>query len=227
MQNAEPKNFIERLLFYSTYLLRCQSPDRRRKGQKQAEDGQLWNYDLKAIFIIAIVNFPMIKSEKAKNTVIDWVKLMHEDTKDVYSDKLNFVIIDLTKFNKTEEELETHTDFWLYTLKYAEKLSQCPEKVKDDEIFSELYDILRTNKLTPEEMKAYGEKVLTEESVSLFMTDNALKKGREEGRKEGRNEVIFKVVINANGKGIPVEEIADMTDLTVKQVHAILQNGKN
>jgi predicted transposase/invertase (TIGR01784 family) len=216
MQNFEPKNFIERLWYYSTFLVRCQSPDKR---QKKEENKKKWNYDLKAIFVFAIVNFPMIKSKAAKNTVINWIKLKHDETNEIYSNKLNFIIIDLTKFNKTEEELETDTDFWLYTFKYAEMLTECPEKMKNHEIFSELYDILRTNKLTPEEMKTYQEHVLTEDNVSLF-TDRAEERGLERGFKEAT----VKFVLKAAAKGNPIEEIADITDLTVKQVHAILRS---
>jgi predicted transposase/invertase (TIGR01784 family) len=239
MQNVEPKNFMERLWYYSTFLVRCQPPS---KIQKKEKNKKKWNYDLNAIFIIAIVNFPMIKSEAAKNTVIDWIRLRHDDTNELYSNKLNFIIVDLTKFNKTEEELETDTDFWLYTFKYAEMLTECPEKMKNHEIFSNLYDTLRTNKLTPEEMKAYQEHVINEDTVSLF-TDRAeekglekgrkegLEKGRKEGRKEGRQEGIkettVKFVLKAAAKGNPIEEIADITDLTVKQVRAILRSREN
>ncbi|MDR2679455.1 MAG: Rpn family recombination-promoting nuclease/putative transposase, partial [Tannerella sp.] len=166
MQNAQPLNFAERLLFYSTYLIRDQAPKRRSK-RKDGEKGKPWNYDLKAIYAVATVNYPMIKGEASKETVIDWIKLIHEDTGEVFSDKLNFIIVDLTKFNKEEEELETQEDFWLYTLKHAETLEACPDKMKEDETISELYDILRTNKLTPEEMKAYNESVMSMESLSL------------------------------------------------------------
>jgi predicted transposase/invertase (TIGR01784 family) len=150
----------------------------------------------------------------------------------------------LTKFNKTEEELKTDTDFWLYTFKYAEMLTECPEKMKNHEIFSELYDILKTNKLTPEEMEAYQKHVLTEDDVSLFMTDRAMQKGLEkgmekglqkglkkglqeglqEGLRKGIKETTVKFVLKAAAKGNPIEEIADITDLTVKQVRAILRN---
>jgi predicted transposase/invertase (TIGR01784 family) len=97
--------------------------------------------------------------------------------------------------------------------------------MKADETISELYDILRTNKLTPEEMKAYNESVMSMESLSLF-TEYAKKEGKEEGKEEGIEIATAKFVLNAAGRGIPAEEIAGITDLTVEQVHTILRNKK-
>jgi predicted transposase/invertase (TIGR01784 family) len=222
MQNARPLNFAERLLFYSTYLIRNQAP-RRRSKRKDEKKEKPWHYDLKAIYAVAIVNYPMIKSEASRETVTTWIKLIHEDTGEVFSDKLNFIIVDLTKFNKKEEELETQDDFWLYTLKHAETLEECPGRMKEDETISELYNILRTNKLTQEEMKAYYDNVMSMESLSLF-TDYAKKEGEERGKEKGIEIATLKFVLNAADKGIPSEEIAAITELTVEQVHTILQN---
>ncbi|MDR2681111.1 MAG: hypothetical protein LBC47_09905, partial [Tannerella sp.] len=53
------------------------------------------------------------------------------------------------------------------------------------------------------------------------------KEGKREGKKEGQKEGIeiatVKFVLNAADRGIPTEEIAGITDLTVEQVHTILR----
>jgi predicted transposase/invertase (TIGR01784 family) len=233
MQNVEPKNFIERLWYYSIFLVKCQSPPKREKKA----DKKKWNYDLKSIFVIAIVNFPMVKGKKAE--VVNWAQLKYDGSNKTFLNKLNFAIVDLTNFNKTEEELQTDADFWFYTLKYAETLSECPEKMKNHEIFSELYDILRTNKLTPKEMKAYQKHVLTKESVSLF-TDRAeekglekglkkgikegLEKGIEKGIEKGREETLKQIIFDAADQGFSVEIIAGITRETVNKVQAVLKS---
>ncbi|MDR1584524.1 MAG: Rpn family recombination-promoting nuclease/putative transposase [Prevotellaceae bacterium] len=226
MQNALSKNFAERLLFYSTYLIRNQAPKRRTKEQDKKQE-KPWHYDLKAVYIIAIVNFPMIKP---KGQVISWAKLMDKNTNKVFSDKLNFIIVDLTKFNKKEDGLETPEDFWLYTLKYAEALSECPEKIKQDETFNELYDILRTNKLTQEEMEAYNNSVLTMDNLSFFTDyarDEGEKKGEKRGEKRGEEKKLIQIIFDAFDRGRSIEVIADIVNLTVDQVHTILQNRKD
>ncbi|MDR1583911.1 MAG: Rpn family recombination-promoting nuclease/putative transposase [Prevotellaceae bacterium] len=246
MQNAKPMNFADRLIFYSTYPIREQAPKRRRKGQITHQEKKPWHYNLKALYIIAIVNFPMLMDEKEKNLVIDRIKLMSIKTNKVFSDKLNFIIMDLTKFNKKQEELKTQLDFWLYTLKYAETLKERPAEI-NDKLFIDLYDnILRTNKLTPEEMKAYHESVLALKDFSLF-TDCAKIEGKTEGIEIGRTEGIeigrtegikigekrgvefayTTIILNAAANGIPVEAIASFTNLTVEQVCNILKSKKD
>jgi hypothetical protein len=43
---------------------------------------------------------------------IDWIQLMSIKTKRGFLDKLNFIVVALTKFNKTEVELETLRNYW-------------------------------------------------------------------------------------------------------------------
>ncbi|MDR1339197.1 MAG: Rpn family recombination-promoting nuclease/putative transposase [Prevotellaceae bacterium] len=185
MQNARPMNFGSRLIFYSTYPIRSQAPPRKRKRKgKNGKKPQKWYYDLKAVYMVAIVNFPMLKGKKTKDIVIDWVRLMSVKTKQCFSDKLNFVIVDLTKFNKEESELKTLQDCWLYTLKHAEKLKERPKKIKN-KLFIDLYEcILQTNKLTQEEMEIYNKSVIEMKNLGLF-TDYAKMEGIEIGRIEG------------------------------------------
>lgn len=236
MQNAHPLNFANRLIFYSTYPVRNQAPERKRRG-KNGEKTQPWYYDLKAIYIVAIINFSLSKDDAAKDVVIDWIRLMSLKTKQTFSDKLNFVIVDLTRFNRKKEELKTRQDFWLYTLKHAETLQERPEEI-NDEIFINLYDnILRTNKLNSEEMKAYNNSVLELKNLGLFVNYAKMegmeigeKRGMEIGKKRGmeigKNEAYNKIVLNAADKGMSAEDISTLTDLPVEQVCNILKNKK-
>ncbi|MDR1595245.1 MAG: Rpn family recombination-promoting nuclease/putative transposase [Prevotellaceae bacterium] len=227
MQNAKPKNFIERLLYYLAHLIRFQSPPKSKTKGKTKKTP--WNYDLKAVYIVAIVNFPMMKDKKLKDIIIGRAKLIYENTDVALSDKLNLIIIDLTKFNKKEDELKTEKDFWLYTLKYAEKLSEQPEIMNKNKTFNALYDILSTNKLNPDEMKAYNDIVINMETMSLFMDEpmqKAEKRGERRGVEKGVKATTVKFVFKTIDKGFSVEEIADITDLTVEQVRNILKNRK-
>jgi hypothetical protein len=130
----------------------------------------------------------MIKGADSKDLIIDWTRLKSEETNQTSSYKLNFIVVDLTKFNKKHEELKTKEDFWLYTLKWAETLKERPEEI-NDELFIDLYDnILQTNKLTPKEMKTYSNSVLSMENLGLFTNYaeiEGIKKGERKGKKKG------------------------------------------
>jgi predicted transposase/invertase (TIGR01784 family) len=178
----------------------------------EMQNAQPWHYALKAIYVVAIVNFPMLENSIPEDTVIDWIQLMSVKTKQRFSDKLNFVIVDLTKFNKKKEELKMLRDYyWLYTLKHAETLRECPE-----------------------EMKTYNSSVMELKNLSLF-TDYAKMEGIEIGEKRGERRGVkigeqrgeqktqARYVLKLFQKGMSVEEIADLTELSVEEVNRFLK----
>jgi predicted transposase/invertase (TIGR01784 family) len=236
MQNARPKNFIERLIYYCSYLIRGQIPARRRKA-KNSKKSPKWYYAMKAIYVIAIVNFPLIKDEKSKDTVIDWIRLMSMDTKQIFSEKLNFIIVDLTKFNKKPEDMKTIEDFWLYTLKQAETLNKRPAEI-NDELFIELYeDILQINKLTFEEMETYNKSILNMDDYGLFTEyakeegleeglEKGIKIGRREGREEGRKEEKETMIVESFKNKLPLGIISSIVGLSQDEIIAILRKYK-
>jgi predicted transposase/invertase (TIGR01784 family) len=239
MQNARPMNFENRLIFYGTYPIREQAPKRKHRGQAD-EKPETWYYDLKPVYTVAIVNFPMLKNV-SEDVVVDWIRLMSARTQRCFSDTVNFIIVDLTKFNKKETELKTVRDYWLYTLKRAETLKRCPKTIRN-ELFIDLYeDILRTNKLTQDEMKAYNNNVMKMEDMGLFTTYSRLEGieiGEKRGIEIGRNEGIeigekrgvevtnTKIVINAADRGISIDDISGLTGLSTEQICNILANRK-
>ncbi|MDR2287052.1 MAG: Rpn family recombination-promoting nuclease/putative transposase [Prevotellaceae bacterium] len=223
MQFARPMNFINRL---AVYILRAGGMQVPRRGVKQGGDGEKmvpWHYEMKAIYVIAITNFPMFtsKSAKYKNIVVDRLCLISSITKNIASDIINILFVDLTRFNKTPAELKTTLDYWLYTFKYAKTLTECPKEIKDD-FFKNLYDnILRTNKLNPKEMQEYRESLKQNRDLSIF-TDYSRMEGIALGKAEGKAEVVLSLAEN----GFPAESIALFTKLSVEQVRTILRNKK-
>ena len=48
-----------------------------------------------------------------------------------FNDKLNFIYIEVPKFNKSESELESHFDKWMFAIKNLYRLESVPEPLKD------------------------------------------------------------------------------------------------
>ena len=48
--------------------------------------------------------------------------MVNTRTGKVFFDKLTYIYLEMPKFNKKEEELETHFEKWLYVLKNLDKL---------------------------------------------------------------------------------------------------------
>ena len=112
--------------------------------------------------------------------------LLDKKTHKVFNDKLSFKYVEIAKFDKTEDELVTLYDKWLYVLKNLSRLDERPAALKE-KIFSKLFGEAEIAKFTPTELKEYEDSLKAYRDVKNSI-DTALEKGREEGRAEGREE---------------------------------------
>ena len=209
MQNMRQTYFKDRSLYYSTFII-----------QSQAVKGK-WNYRLKSVYVIGLLGFRMKAAKKSgrNEKYITRVCLIDRDTGELFYDKLNFVYVELAKFKKTANELNSAQDFWLYTLKHSRMLKEQPEEIKG-EIFTELYNEMELKNLTSTEMESYRVSEYKYEDFYNF-TDYAekkgVKKGRREGRKEGKKEVAEKLLT----MGMLVDDISKATGLSIVEIHAL------
>ncbi|MDR1291606.1 MAG: Rpn family recombination-promoting nuclease/putative transposase, partial [Planctomycetaceae bacterium] len=158
-----------------------------------------WDYALKGVYMICILDNIMFPEEQAKNIVMEQIKIVRQKAETVLTDKWEAVTIELPKFTKTENELETVMDKWFYSLKNMEKLPERPEKL-NEKIFDELYENAKITRLKKEDMKAYNKSVLeyddvisslryVEERVRKETTEKVEKETTEKVRKETTEKV--------------------------------------
>jgi predicted transposase/invertase (TIGR01784 family) len=170
----------------------------------------------------------MFSEEKAKNIVLEHMKIVRQNADTVLTDKWEAVTVELPKFKKTEDKLECVADKWIYSLKNMERLPERPEKL-NEKIFDELYENAKINKLKTEDMKAYSKSILEYDDVisSLrFVEERTRKETREETRRETREETrkedLIKFVRNCHKYNMDIEQIAALTDLTEIEVSDII-----
>ena len=120
MQNAYQTYFKDRALFYSTFPVREQAP----KGSE-------WDFKLNHVYTIALLNFNMNEEAFNKEEIRHHVQLCDTATHKIFYDKLEFIYVEIAKFNKSLDELETLYDKWLYALKNLYKLTQRPKALCD------------------------------------------------------------------------------------------------
>ena len=82
------------------------------------------------------------------------VQLCDTATHKIFYDKLEFIYVEIAKFNKTLGELETLYEKWLYALKNLDKLTQRPKELCD-KVFDRLFEEAEIAKFTPQEMREY------------------------------------------------------------------------
>lgn len=178
MQKAKQYNFKDRSLYYSSFAI-------REQGQKGARSNMSWDYSLSPVYVIGILNFLMDETEEASNEVITKVKLKDEKNRD-FSDKLNFVFVEMPKFRKTEAELETIIDKWLYVIKNLYHLQGKPAALTEG-VFRKLFEVAEIAAFTKDERYDYEESLKNFRDMYNSLT-TAENKGRAEGLEVGRAE---------------------------------------
>ena len=148
MQKAEQDHFIDRSIYYSSFAIREQS-------QKGAVDRKLWDYSLSPVYVVGILNFEMDETMERADKVMTRVKLKDDENRD-FSDKLNFIFLEMPKFRKVETELETLMDKWLYVIKNLYQLESKPASLTEG-IFRKLFDVAEIAAFTKEERYDYEE----------------------------------------------------------------------
>ena len=189
MQNAYQKYFKDRSLFYSTFPIREQAP-------KGAE----WNFKLEHVYTVALLNFDLEEEAFDKNDINHDVGLLDKKTLKVFNDKLSFKYVEIAKFNKTEEELDTLYDKWLYVLKNLSRLDERPAALKE-KVFTKLFEEAEIAKFTPTELKEYEDSLKAYRDVKNSI-DTALEKGREEGLAKGLEKGMAKGLEKGREEGM-------------------------
>jgi predicted transposase/invertase (TIGR01784 family) len=129
----------------------------------------------------------------------------------------------MPKFNKSEGELVTLLDKWLYALKHLSEFKKRP-KVLSDKIFDKLFEEAELSKLSKEERMEYEEslKVMRDnKNVIDYAKMVSFEEGEAKGKLEGKLEGKIEVVLNALKKGFPVKVIAEMTGLSEKEIRVL------
>lgn len=218
MQKGEQQFFKDRSIYYSTFPIR-----------EQAIRGEVWNYELKAVYVIGILNFTFNDADPSR--FHHEVKLMETTTHEVFYDKLNFVYLEMPKFHKTEQELESLFDKWMFVIKNLARLMERPAALQE-RVFNRLFEAAEIAKFSPEKLYAY------EESLKVYrdwnnVIDTAIQKGeaigeakgREKGRAEGRAEGEWikakAIALNLKNAGLSIEEIATATGLSADEVSSL------
>ena len=185
MQNAYQTYFKDRSLFYSTFPIREQAP----KGSE-------WDFNLNNVYTVALLNFDMKDDAFEKEQIRHHVQLCDTATHKVFYDKLEFIYVEIAKFDKSLEELETLYDKWLYVLKNLSKLDNRPKELRD-RVFDRLFEKSEIAKFTPLELREY------EDSKKAYRDiKNSIDTAKREGIEEGMEKGIKKGIKQGMEKGI-------------------------
>ena len=218
MQNSYQQFYKDRSIYYASIPI-------HEQGLKGA-----WNYELNAVYVVSIMNFSFGADRLQSNHGLDSVStdlnqyyhtrvmLMDTRQKTVFSEKLTLLFLETKKFNKTEDELETQLDKWMYLLKNISDMMEQPKTIFEP-IFVQFMEQAEIARFTPQERRGYDVSMMAYRDVQ-----NSVDTARNDGVKQGKAEALFNLMEKLQMSieqaldtlGIPESEWDDYRDLVAR-----------
>ena len=219
MQKASQEFLKNRVIAYSSRII----SNSLVKGDRK--------YNYPTVISIILANFEITELKG----VPDFVQhvMLKDDKNRIFSEKMSFLLIDLTKFATRKQfgKLTDDRQKWCYAIKNMWRLeeSDIPEKYN---VFHELYKDCQLSKLNTMEKEEYEKSVLEYEDVQDAMEyhhrigkaegfndgfEKGVEKGREEGREEGR-AALLQTAKNLLNMDMSLADVAKATGLTEEQI---------
>ena len=209
MQNAYQTYFKDRSLYYATFPIREQAPK-----------GSAWDFQLQHVYVVALLNYDLQEAAFAEEDIHHDVGLLDKKTHRVFNDKLTFKYVEIAKFDKPLERLETCYDKWLFVLKNLSRLERQPKELRD-KVFDRVFKEAEIAHFTPAELRHYEDSLKAFRDVKNCI-DSAEEKGRAEGRAEGIaigvDQAKIEIARRMLAKGFSVPDICEATGLSEEEL---------
>jgi predicted transposase/invertase (TIGR01784 family) len=215
MQCARDSAFLKRAHVYASraYL------NQMTKGTEYKE--------LKSVIFFAIMKhtiFPKKDSYISHHEFRDVVSGEH-DLKEFY-----FSFLELDKFNKTIDELETNIEKWSYFFKHAPttKQDESTKLSEDNSSIGNAFLALTKLAATPAELLEYERFAMKQNEIEVGLEDaklEGMREGEKRGKLEGMREGKLETAKNLLAANMDVNLIASVTELPVEEILALKEKG--
>lgn len=206
LQRLWQEFFKDRSLYYSTFPIQVQA----KKGE--------WDFELHETITIGILDFSF--DDTHPDQLIHRVRLIEEESGQVFNKNLVYVYIETPKFIKREHELKTRLDQWLFVLTGITKFTEIPVSLDEDELFKAFFMEAEIANL---KLAEYMEWVASQKERwdKYAVETSAERRGMEKGREEGRKEEKLVIAKAMKSKGTSVEFIAETTGLSEEEINKL------
>ena len=208
MQNAYQTYFKDRSLYYATFPIREQAPK-----------GSAWDFQLQHVYVVALLNYDLQEAAFAEEDIHHDVGLLDKKTHRVFNDKLTFKYVEIAKFDKPLDKLETCYDKWLFVLKNLSRLERQPKELRD-KVFDRVFKEAEIAHFTLAELRHYEDSLKAFRDVKNCI-DSAEEKGRAEGRAEGERAKAIEIAKHLLAMHLPMESITKATGLSSADIAAL------
>ncbi len=225
MQNDSQDFFAERIVFY---LARAASRQQSKGYLKYVdvngeEEKKAWDYHLKNIYGVFFMNF----KDKNKNHAqpLSHFYFMEKTKHYIDTEVFQYWKIQMPFYREMKEsDCKDSVDKWIFNLSNMSTMEANLAFTEEQPLFMRLQELASYSALTPLQQIQY------DDSYHNFVCyhgqlDYKLKEGEEigfdKGKKEGEKLGIEKTAIAMLKKGLPVELIAEISQLSVEEIEKL------
>ena len=222
MQVLNHESFEQRILYNAA-----------KKYGAQLKKGDQYHL-LNPVIALTIADFNLFSDH---GDLISCYKLFEKNNLTEYTaNDIELIFIELPKFVKSEDELETVQDKWLYFIKNAGNLDYTPQYLNQE--LAEAYQIANEANFTESELDLQHKKqewtYIQRFSIELGIkqgikqgVEEGLKQGMEQGieqgMEQGKEEGVRDMVIKMQKKSLSLEVIADISGLSIDDIKLIFK----
>ena len=196
MQREPQDWFYERAIYYASHCILQQMP--------QGQD----DFSFPPVYFIGIMDFALHNDPQR---VMYRYSLREDSDKDLMTDSLHFIFLELPNCGRALTSQATALDNFCFALHNMQFLEERPDALRQ-EIFDLLFEAAEIATFTPEDKVKYEFEMTTERDIR-----NQIKFAERRGDLKRSLETARKML----AKGYPVEEIAEISELPVKQIQAL------
>ena len=211
MQVVKQEYFAQRAQYYAALGL---SHQLQKRG--------LYRH-LKPVIFVGILGFNISDD----TSYIDHHYILSQNTGKRAFAHLEWHTVELKKFHKTLDELETDIDKWIYFLKNAQIHEDVPKSFQEVDEMKEAFGIIERMKWTEKEYTVYERDLDrvrvadSEQAAVLNDIERGVEKGLQQGRQEGRQEIALRLL----KKNFDLQDIVEATELSIEVIEQLKKNS--
>jgi len=244
MQNGKQIYFKDRTVYYATLPIHDQGKKGKAKAEEQEKEREKklaqmgiknvkdtapkkgWDYHLKEVYLVAILDFVFPGNEYPNEEYFHEVKLLDIKDKHVFYDKLTLVYLEMPKIKQMEVKLDTMRDKWMYALYSLCYTDEQPPELQE-EIFLKLFEEARLANFNEQQLFSYQmslkdlwDSYSTWECANQEGLEEGFAKGEESGIAKGKELGIAegKELGIAEGKELGIAEAKRQTALNLQSL---------
>ena len=210
VQVKEQAHFDKRSIYYSTFPITAQAP----KGD--------WDYDFRPVFFLGLLNFSLPNTKDKPDECIHRYSIRNNETNEPLTDSLQFVFMEVKKFNKPSERCKSFEDKFLYYFKNLPTFVEKPD-TQNDSYFEELVAAAEYSNMTKAEKEAYNRRMKIRwdnYATEKFAREKAARE-LEEAREKAIDETLRETAAKMLAEGVEPAIVMRCTGLSEEEIAAL------